>query len=99
MCFFLVFAGCSAPGCTQAASGYQLVVIWLKPEDGSNPETFDAFDLSEGAYITTSDGSRQERFSAGCHVENGLFVAFAVPFSAAELELNWPNNSPITLTL
>jgi len=91
--------GCTSdiPGCSLAEPGHQVLLIWLELKDASDPSAFSMSDLSEGAYVTASDGSRAESFSTGWTRDEGQFVAFAITSTAGEITLHWPGNPPISL--
>jgi hypothetical protein len=84
--------------CSQVRAGYQVLIVWLARQDGGRPSDLAKAvqDESTGAYVTSGDGARHERFADGL-VNSRLFVAFITPVSARGFTLHWPGNPAIDL--
>jgi hypothetical protein len=92
--------GCEpGPACQTAEAGYQILVVWVVPLDGSPGDVSGGFfDESEGVYITDSAGTRSNRFSGGL-TSGRLFVGFTPEESSSGFVLHWPGNPPIPLDI
>jgi hypothetical protein len=82
-------------GCSKAAPGYIILIVWLEKVDGE--KSFDSGKLvNMPIYVTGADGSRTKVFAGGLY--NGkLFVAFTPPESAYDFVLDWPDSLPVEL--
>ncbi len=82
-------------GCSRAASGYIILIVWLEKVDETVSVDSVAL-ISKPIYVTGADGSRTKIFAGGIH--NGeLFVAFTPPETASEFVLEWPDAPPVEL--
>ncbi len=78
-------------GCwVTAEEGYQFLFVVFKRPDGG-----EAMDLEEskGVHVVAGDGSQADVVAAGNIV--GPTLVFAVPISAHDFKLVWPDNPPI----
>ncbi|GEM_PF-3198394 len=82
-------------GCSQAAPGYVILVVWLeKADEGMSVDDMEL--ISKPIYVTGSDGSKTKIFAGGIY-NNELFVAFTPPESAHDFVLEWPDAPPVEL--
>jgi len=89
--------GCDASslGCSKAASGHVILVVWLEPFDGQEaPDSSKLINMP--IYVTDADESRTKIFAGGI-LNGGLFVAFTPPATASGFVLDWPDSSPVEL--
>ena len=83
------------PGCSEARSGYTILIVWLDPVnafEGSLDPAMPAVSPS----LTLGDGSDVPLAIHGM-ADQRYFVAFTPPDSAGSITLNWEGNDPISL--
>lgn len=82
-------------GCSQAAPGYVILVVWLeKADEGMSIDSSEL--INKPIYVTSSDGLKTKIFAGGIY-NGGLFVAFTPPESAHDFVLEWPDAPPVEL--
>jgi hypothetical protein len=82
-------------GCSQAAPGYIILIVWLENVD--EKVSLDSGEwINMPIYVTGAEGLRTKIFAGGIY--NGeLFVAFTPPESAHDFVLDWPDSLPVEL--
>jgi len=92
------------PGCTSGSTcysaqpGYQLLLVWLTPADGTPPSDLAGYvsDTFSSVSFQSTDGVITNG-SGGGLLSGELFVMFTPVAAETSWTLSWPDNPPVQL--
>ena len=89
--------GPPSPMCEHAKQGYQVLIVWLEPQEGQKTAEVASklADASKGVEVVAEDGSRTKCCVWGGMLDGKLLLAFTPEASDKKFGLVWPGNAAV----